>query len=749
MLAHLLIPARDAWTAALVHRLQGDDSMIARRRRHIFFTIFLSALAPRSAGAATLTTQAGDASIVHDEAAGEWILSAGGTSLTLALGAARDFAVVRLVTTTGMSWIGSATADSLVTVGAKTVALGNRAAGFGLREAWVESSGGRLQLNAAFELAGAGLRVVRHYAVVSGSPTFEAWSTYEPLGGTPPVVSDLSALQLVLPAGTIRSLTGLQGDNASVEGGSVFTLQERTLGTGGRFAIGATGRASESAVPWMAIDGARDEFYVALMWSGAWTLAAERTGRNLALTVGLGPMTTTVRAAVDGPHVVFGAVPGGIARATAALRTYVLDGIRAGRPIEPLVTYNTWFAYGTEIDEATLIAEMERAAALGAELFVVDAGWYAGAGAAGPYDFDSGLGSWTPGPNRFADGLRPLRDRAHALGMKFGIWVEPERVSLALVGHPGAEEAWLATTGGAYGSDHAAQICLSSAAARRWILGWLAPLLDDVQPDYLKWDNNMWINCDRAGHDHGPADGNFAHVNGLYQIFETLRAQYPDLLIENVSGGGNRLDLGMLRYTDAAWMDDRTAPSVHVRHNIEGLSAVFPPAYLLSFVTDHEGEPLRDSPDLPLYMRSRMTGVLGLCFRSAELSAEDAVNLQKEIALYKRLRDTLSAASGSLLTAQADADDGPAWDVLQMTADGDQAALLWAYQWDDGVTTINVKPVGLAAGERYGVESVDSGMLGTATGGDLMTRGIDIVANPGTAAHVLIIRSSGTPSSRQ
>ena len=200
--------------------------------------------------------------------------------------------------------------------------------------------------------------------------------------------------------------------------------------------------------------------------------------------------------------------------------------------------------------------------------------------------------------------------------MKFGLWVEPERVNLSLVGAPGVEETWLATEGGEYGSDHAGQICLASAAARQWLIDRLTALIDDVQPDYLKWDNNMFINCDRDGHGHGATDGNFAHVSALYDMLSPLRERYPDLLIENVSGGGNRLDVGMLRYTDVAWMDDRTAPSVHVRHNIEGLSAVFPPAYLLSFVTDHDTEPLHDAPDLSLYFRSRMGGALGLCFRS-------------------------------------------------------------------------------------------------------------------------------------
>ena len=344
-------------------------------------------------------------------------------------------------------------------------------------------------------------------------------------------------------------------------------------------------------------------------------------------------------------------------------------------------------------------------------------------------------------PARFPNGLRPLRDHAHAIGIKFGLWVEPERVNLSRVGSAGIDDAWLVTNNGEYGSDHAAQICLSNKAAREWILSWLTPLLDDVQPDYLKWDNNMWVNCTREGHEHGSNDGNFAQVNGLYDVLQTLRDQYPNLLIENVSGGGNRLDVGMLRYSDVAWMDDRTAPSVHVRHNLEGLSAVFPPAYLLSFVTDHEDEPLHQAPDIALYVRSRMGGVLGLCFRSAEFVDADAANISHEIDIYKGLRDTLDSASASLLTMQASADNGPAWDVMQATAGDDGAAVISAYQTDDGVDRINVKPVGLESATTYSVQSVDTGLLGEATGADLMSAGIDILQSPNSAAHILTLRA--------
>jgi len=428
-----------------------------------------------------------------------------------------------------------------------------------------------------------------------------------------------------------------------------------------------------------------------------------------------------------------------MAEGTAALRSYIMDGLRGGRPILPLVTYNTWFAYGTGIEETSMRAEMAHAAALGVELFVIDAGWYAGTGAAGPFDFDAGLGGWTADPVRFPNGLAPLREYAHSLGLKFGLWIEPERVNLSLVGAPGVDESWLATEGGQYGSDHAGQVCLANGAARQWLLDRLTTLVDEVQPDYLKWDNNMFLNCDRQGHGHGATDGNFSHTGGLYEMLTQLRDRYPSLLIENVSGGGNRLDVGMLRYTDVAWMDDRTAPSVHVRHNVQGLSAVFPPAYLLSFVTDHDTEPLHGAPDISLYFRSRMGGALGLCFRGDSFTEGEHASMAHEVDIYKATRGTESAAAASLLTKQAEPENGPSWDVLQLSTAAHDHVVVNATQSDGGVQKVNLKPTDLLPGVTYRVQSVDTGLLGTATGAALMSGGIDIVQSPNTAAHILIL----------
>jgi alpha-galactosidase len=450
-------------------------------------------------------------------------------------------------------------------------------------------------------------------------------------------------------------------------------------------------------------------------------------------------MSTTISSPVDGPHAFFGVTPGDLGSVSAALRTFVLHGLRDDRPLEPQVTYNTWFAYGVAIDEASMREEIDGAANLGAERFVVDAGWYLGAGRAGAADFSSGLGSWQVDPSRFPSGLGALSDYAHERGLTFGIWVEPERVAMSTVGRPGlAQEAWLAKSGGKYGSSEFAQVCFGSPAARQWVFDRLTALIDAARPDYLKWDNNFWINCDRSGHIHGSSDGNFAHVNGLYDVLSRLRQEHPDLAIENVSGGGNRLDLGMLRYSDTAWMDDRTTPSVKVRHNIQGLSAVFPPAYLMSFVMSDPDEPLRNAQDLSLLFRSRMSGILGLCFRTADLDEDETAAMRQEIDNYRALRDALRTASGTLLTAQASSADGPGWDVFQTTPVGNHPIVIWAFQNDRAARTIVVRPTGLRD-RMYEVQGADAGPLGFVPGSVLTEDGLEIRTSPRSAARMITL----------
>jgi alpha-galactosidase len=386
-----------------------------------------------------------------------------------------------------------------------------------------------------------------------------------------------------------------------------------------------------------------------------------------------------------------------------------------------------------------MVREMDHAASLGVELFVLDAGWWIGAGETGDSDYDSGLGSWAEDADRFPASLASLRDYARNLGMAFGIWVEPARVALSTVNQPGlAREAWLATQGRTYGAVQNAQICLAAEAARQWVLGKVIDLVTRIRPDYLKWDENFWINCNRDGHGHGADDGPFQHTKALYKILAELRRQFPDLIIENVSGGGNRMDFGMLAYTDVGWMDDRTTPSTHVRHNLEGLSLAFPPAYLLSFLIDGEGEPIASGYDLGLFVRSRMPGALGVTYRSDRVDEATGEMLAQEIRQYKRLRDIIADASATLLSAQAPVADGT-WDVLQELTPGGGSALIFAFKDNGEDGRLLVRPRGLIAEATYDVESLDAGPIGAVRGDTLMQDGVEIVHSGTSRAHVLIL----------
>src|SRR5262245_39095450 len=180
-------------------------------------------------------------------------------------------------------------------------------------------------------------------------------------------------------------------------------------------------------------------------------------------------------------------------------------------------------------------------------------------------------------------------------------------------------------------------------------------------------------------------------------------------------------------------MDDRTAPSAIVRHNLQGLCEMFPPAYLLSFAIGGPGEPMHDGPDLAMYLRSRMPGVLGLTVRPGELDEADEAVIADEVGLYREIADLLRRSCGVLLTEQSSAGE-PDWDAVQSVTSGG-TAIIFAYQRDQGASRIRLKPQGLRRSRTYDVVSADSGVIGTATGAVLQTDGIEINASPTSAGH--------------
>jgi alpha-galactosidase len=650
----------------------------------------------------------------------------------------------------GQDWHASDATDGSVTVGGVQLAFG--APGMSFVNATTTEWWGGVRLDLHYAIPSQQLEITRSYACFPMSAAIETWTTYQ-TGNRTVILNDLNNYTLAVPASTVRWVSGVTTPD---EAGGPFTRQGGEFDDGQILQIGSDTRSSTQYVPWFGVGPAdSSQFYGAIMWSGSWRLRLERHGGEIDARLGLPAFNTTLSPSgtLETPHAVFGFTTAAMPSVSMSLHGLIDRELRHGRPYSAHLSYNTWYSYGTFIDEPSLLAEMDVAASMGVEQFVVDAGWWAGIDPSDPNDFSRAWGTYTVDMVRFPDGLSALSDHAHALGMRFGVWVEPERVDRSTVGRPGgASENFLATQNGRYDPSAAnttgvsAQVCFASPAARTWVTARLEALIDAVHPDYLKWDNNFWVNCNRAGHSHGPEDGNFLHMRGVQMVRDTLRARYPDMEIEDCASGANRLSLDMLAYTDESWVSDRTSPSSRVRHNLEGLIDIFPAPYLLTFAIQTTDEQMIDDPtfDLATTMRSRMPGAFGMSVLTGGMSDGTRAELARHIALYKYIRPILLGSDSMLLSAQQiDLPDVPwsGWDVIQHVSPATGDAVVMAFDTPDAPSSTLVRPRALRTDLDYQVESADYGDLGTMHGADLMSNGIQINASDLTHSHVIILHA--------
>jgi alpha-galactosidase len=678
-----------------------------------------------------------DAFVDGDSASGRWTVGTGRIELSLTVTRAGD---VRL---DGLRWPGGpnmarlADSDALVAADGRSGPLGSGASGFKASAVDTTSGDGFVEALVRFQQERGALTATRHYRVRPATAAIEVWTELTATSGESGAAENLNAFAVTVPEGAVHWVSGLAT-------GDPFTRHSRELVPGESLTIGSRVVSSDENVPWVAVAGGDGTFFATLGWSGSWSAFMERREEGLAVQMWLPDMSVRVdrETPAEGPHAWIGVVPGDAGQASAATQ----QALSAGHaPFPSLTTFNSWFVYGTSIDDGNMRDAIDQASRLGVELFQLDAGWYPQRAPVSIWDFTDGLGSWQVDRERFPEGLGAIGDHARANGMRFGVWVEPERVALAMVGRPGlAEERFLATSGGRYlpGGDSSsadAQICLGDAAAREWLLARLTLFIEDARPDYLKWDFNRWMICDRPDHGHTADGGNYAHVRGLYALIDTLRQRFPSLLIENCSGGGHRLDAGLLRLTDAGWMDDATAPAAHVRHNIEGLSSVFPASYLLSYVMPGDGEPMNGAADMSSLVRSRMMGTLGLAVNFRAVGERDLNELTQEFHLARVIRDYQSGAASYLLSPQAGSH--PAWEVVQQWSPTRQRGVLWAFGNDGGRTSVRL--AGLNPTDVYELRDMDSNRRQRLSGSTLLDSGFELLPRDDASAQLFTIQTVG------
>lgn len=311
-------------------------------------------------------------------------------------------------------------------------------------------------------------------------------------------------------------------------------------------------------------------------------------------------------------------------------RAFVIPDADQDRP----VLFNSWEATHFDISEERQRELARRAAEMGVELFVVDDGWF------GARTSDrAGLGDWTPNPDRFPQGLKLLADDVHALGMQFGIWVEPEMVnpdSELYRAHPD----WVQFQPGRTRTEFRNQLVLNLARpdVQEYLWEQLDSLLSSAPIDYVKWDfNRCFTDAGWPGEAY-PQKLWVEHVEALYGLLDRLRAEHPGVAFESCSGGGGRIDLGVMARTDQVWTSDNTDPldRLAIQH---GFSQIHPARIMAAWVTDSPNAQLNGRiSSLRFRFVSAMAGVLGVGGDLADWSEAELVEAREWVDLYKEIR---------------------------------------------------------------------------------------------------------------
>ncbi|MEV8313662.1 alpha-galactosidase [Streptomyces sp. NPDC059900] len=519
------------------------------------------------------------------------------------------------------------------------------------------------------------LEIALHYRVHDDSDVIERWSVLRNTGTDPVTLLRADSAAWTLPARDDYWLSHVTG-----QWSAETQLHRERVPFGETVLTSRRGITGHHANPWVMLDAgdATEEhgqvWSASLAWSGSWRVTVQRTPDGRAgFTGGAGSdgMTQPLDAGAQftTPRHAGLYAEGGFGATSRAWHAYVLAHVLPHPDETRPVLYNSWEATGFDVDEAGQKALAARAAALGAELYVMDDGWFGAHRREG-----SGLGDWTPSPARFPGGLAPLVREVHRLGMRFGLWVEPESVSPdsdLYRRHP----EWVLHFPHRTRTELRGQLVLNFARpdVADWAYGWLTRLVADHGIDFLKWDmNRPFSEAGWPDHADGADQVGTAYVHHLYDVIDRLRADHPGLRIEACSGGGGRIDPGILSRTDQAWTSDNTdaADRIFIQH---GYGQIYPSRTMAAWVTDVPNQLTGRSVPLRFRFHVAMAGVLGIGGDLTRWTDAELAEGAELVAQYKRVRHLVQ--HGILHRPRGPVDDGPA--AVQYTArDGSEALLL-------------------------------------------------------------------------
>jgi alpha-galactosidase len=502
----------------------------------------------------------------------------------------------------------------------------------------------------------------------------------------PVMIEQLAAAQWTLPPAhyTLNYLTGRWAGE--------WTLNQEPLRQGARVFESRRGTTGHQANPWFAISrqdspspagpfAAGEEhgevWFGALAWSGSWRFTVEETQFDFVrVTGGFNPFDFGYKLKpgehLETPLFYGGYSSRGLGGASRLLHKFEIARVlpQAPDPKPRPVIYNSWEATEFNVDQTGQVALAEKAASIGVDRFVMDDGWFGQR-----QDDHAGLGDWYVNPKKFPNGLKPLIDEVHALGMDFGLWVEPEMVnpdSDLYRKHPD----WVLNFPGRPRTEQRNQMVLNLARpdVREYVEGFLDKLLSENDIAFLKWDYNR--NWSEPGWNQVPPDEQrrvyIDFIRNLYAILADLRKKHPKVEIESCSGGGGRVDLGVLHYTDEVWPSDNTDPFDRLAMQ-DGFSYAYTPQVMMAWVTDSPHWLNFRSTSLTYRLLSSMQGSLGIGANLNKWTPEDFATAKRLIAAYHSVQRTI--VRGDLYRLISPRDDSAFSSTESVSGDKDQAVV--------------------------------------------------------------------------
>lgn len=438
----------------------------------------------------------------------------------------------------------------------------------------------------------------------------------------------------------------------------------------------------------------------ALAWGGDLRFAFERTVTNqLRATAGhnwaQGDHVLDPGATFRSPAMVWAWSDEGQGELTRRLHRWVRRHVlRDGERPRPILV-NNWEATSFDFDEARLVGLIDAAAAIGAELFLLDDGWF---GVAHPRDDDTaGLGDWQPDPRKLPGGIEPLIRASEERDIRFGLWVEPEMAnprSSLLEAHPG----WAVGQPGRHPREERQQLVLDvlQPEVRRFVADTVTGLLD-AHPgiSHLKWDANRMITEPGS-----PALAADRQSNlwvdaplAVWDVMAEVAGRHPEVELMLCASGGGRSDLGTLRWFHHLWLSDNTDPVTRVRMQWAA-SHGLPAAAVGAHVTRWGNRPL------PFACVVAMAGCFGFDLDLATLDDEDRAVCERAVALYREIRPLVQ--QGDLWRLVSPFEHGAA--ALAYTSpepDSDGSSVVFCCQLEEGPVPDRLPLPHLGAGSTY------------------------------------------------